>query len=288
MGPPTAEDQVNQIMRMMEKHPRGVPNPNRNMMFTSNNDEASSGSVLDPFLQRTRGASSGTVLDDFIQGTREVGTSIHDSMEESVAASKAAEKARFNALSGEERAAEIAANKARAVAVGEILDLLDPVTNAIGEVSGEIGGFLNDRADDYSSGSGPQGYGSLAAFLLRSLGETVMPESEFPPQQTPDEDITELLEKSKQSQIDHGERMREIKSAREDRALRNQYHRDRQRSVRQTILNRPTSLAASNEIPEPGFPVSFEEYKAREQQELDEFKKRQQEDFETLARMGGF
>jgi len=35
MGPPTAEDQVNEIMRMMEENPGGVPNPNRNMMFSN-------------------------------------------------------------------------------------------------------------------------------------------------------------------------------------------------------------------------------------------------------------
>lgn len=35
MGPPTAEDQVNEIMRMMEGDSRGVPNPNPNMMFSN-------------------------------------------------------------------------------------------------------------------------------------------------------------------------------------------------------------------------------------------------------------
>jgi hypothetical protein len=35
MGPPTAEDQVNEIMRMMEGDLGGVPNPNPNMMFSS-------------------------------------------------------------------------------------------------------------------------------------------------------------------------------------------------------------------------------------------------------------
>jgi len=38
MGPPTAEDQVNEIMRMMEENPGGVPNPNRNMMVLSTPD----------------------------------------------------------------------------------------------------------------------------------------------------------------------------------------------------------------------------------------------------------
>ena len=282
MGPPTAEDQVNQIMRMMERDPGGVPNPNRNMMFTSNDDAPGTsqqetgrlGPLFESLVQDTTSAASG------------IRNSVNDYLEEKVAANREREKARFNSLSEEEQDAEIAANEARTAAAGQTFDFLDPWLDGFGEVSSEMGGILNDKADAYLEGE-TEGYGSLTAFVLKSLAETVMPEPEFPPSfltRSPDEETTKLLEQREQSQIDHGERMREIKSAREDRALSDQYHRDRQFSVSQTLRNNPNGMA----VPEGGFPQSFEEYKAREQQKMDEFKKREQEAFENLARMGGF